>query len=57
MRKLTFPSPVTSSPGRAFLVATIDYFENDNDTETDAFDWWEAITDNDAIHNWMDRII
>ena len=47
--KLTFPSPVTSSPGRAFLVATIDYFENDNDPETDAFDWWEAITDNDAI--------
>ncbi len=47
--KLTFPSPVTSSPGRAFLVATIDYFENDNDPETDAFDWWEAITNNDAI--------
>ena len=47
--KLTFPSPVTSSPGRAFLVATIDYFENDNDPERDAFDWWEAIADNDAI--------
>ena len=47
--KLTFPSPVTSSPGRAFLVATIDYFENDDDTETNAFDWWEAIKNNDAI--------
>ncbi len=44
-----FPSPVTSSPGRAFMSATIDYFENDDDTSTDAFDWWEAMADNDAI--------
>ena len=44
-----FPSPVTSSPGRAFMSATIDYFENDEDTSTDAFDWWEAMADNDAI--------
>ena len=47
--KLTFPSPITSSPGRAFLVATIDYFESDDDPNTDAFDWWKAIRDNDAI--------
>ena len=47
--KLTFPSPVTSSPGRAFLVATIDYFENDDDDETNAFDWWRMIKQNDAI--------
>jgi len=47
--KMTFPSPVTSSPGRAFLVATIDYFENDDDDETNAFDWWKLIKDNDAI--------
>lgn len=44
-----FPSPVTSSPGRAFMSATIDYFENDEDTSTDAFDWWEAMASNDAI--------
>lgn len=47
--KLTFPSPVTSSPGRAFLVATIDYFEHDGDDETNAFDWWKMIKENDAI--------
>ena len=47
--KTTFPSPVTSSPGRAFLVATIDYFENDDDNTTDAFDWWQAMADNGAV--------
>ncbi len=47
--KTAFPSPVTSSPGRAFLVATIDYFENDQDDSTNAFDWWQAMSDNDAI--------
>ena len=44
-----FPSPVTSSPGRAFMSATIDYFENDDDNTTDAFDWWNAMADNGAI--------
>ncbi len=44
-----FPSPVTSSPGRAFMSATIDYFENDEDNTTDAFDWWKAMADNGAI--------
>ncbi len=44
-----FPSPVTSSPGRAFMSATVDYFENDEDETTDAFDWWKAMADNGAI--------
>ena len=44
-----FPSPVTSSPGRAFMSATIDYFENDEDNTTDAFDWWKAMANNGAI--------
>jgi thiamine transport system substrate-binding protein len=44
-----FPSPVTSSPGRAFMAATIDYFENDEDNTADAFDWWKAMADNGAI--------
>ena len=44
-----FPSPVTSSPGRAFMSATVDYFENDEDETTDAFDWWKAMADNRAI--------
>ena len=44
-----FPSPVTSSPGRAFMSATVDYFENDEDETTDAFDWWKAMAKNGAI--------
>ncbi len=47
--KIAFPSPLTSSPGRSFMVATVDYFENDDDNTTDAFDWWGAMADNDAI--------
>ena len=31
------------------MTATIDYFENDEDNQTDAFDWWSAMHDNDAI--------
>tara|TARA_X000001036_G_scaffold281720_1_gene261638 strand:+ start:12153 stop:13271 length:1119 start_codon:yes stop_codon:yes gene_type:complete len=46
--KTAFPSPVTSSPGRAFMIATIDYFENDENTTTDAFDWWSAMAQNQA---------
>jgi thiamine transport system substrate-binding protein len=46
--RTAFPSPVTSSPGRAFMVATVDYFEQQS-TNTTAFDWWENMADNDAI--------
>ena len=46
---MAYPSPLTSSPGRAFMAATIDYFENDEDNTTDAFDWWKAIAENGAI--------
>lgn len=46
--KTAFPSPVTSSPGRAFMVATIDYFEQQS-SDTTAFDWWADMADNDAI--------
>ena len=47
--QVAFPSPVTSSPGRAFMSATVDYFEHDDDETTNAFDWWRAMADNDAI--------
>ena len=47
--QVAFPSPVTSSPGRAFMSATVDYFENDDDETTNAFDWWRAMAANDAI--------
>jgi thiamine transport system substrate-binding protein len=46
--KTAFPSPVTSSPGRAFMIATVDYFENDDNATTDAFDWWSAMAENQA---------
>lgn len=46
--KTAFPSPVTSSPGRAFMVASIDYFEQQS-SNTTAFDWWADMADNDAI--------
>jgi thiamine transport system substrate-binding protein len=46
--KTSFPSPLSSSPGRAFMLATIDYFESDADEQTDAFDWWEKMSENDA---------
>ena len=46
--RTAFPSPVTSSPGRAFMVATIDYFEQQS-SNTTPFDWWEDMADNDAI--------
>ena len=47
--RVAFPSPLTSSPGRSFMVATVDYFEHDEDNNTDAFDWWRAMANNDAI--------
>ena len=47
--KVALPSPETSSPGRAFMTATVDYFANDADNQTDWTDWWSAMSDNDAI--------
>ena len=47
--KVAIPSPETSSPGRAFMTATVDYFANDEDNETDWSDWWSAMALNDAI--------
>ena len=31
------------------MISTIDYFNNDDDTTTDAFDWWKAMKNNGAI--------
>ncbi|RJU81715.1 MAG: thiamine ABC transporter substrate-binding protein [Candidatus Poseidoniales archaeon] len=48
--KLAFPSPISSSPGRAFLVATHDYFaEEANSERGNISSWWKAIADNGAI--------
>jgi len=45
--RTAFPSPTTSSPGRVFMTATIDYFEQMD--SIDAMRWWEDMADNDAI--------
>lgn len=48
--KLAIPSPITSSPGRAFLVATYDYFTDETNAEQGNMStWWKAIADNGAI--------
>ena len=46
--KVAIPSPETSSPGRAFMLSTINYFANDEDNSTDWTDWWSAMASNDA---------
>ena len=52
--RTAFPSPTTSSPGRVFMTATIDYFEQKG--SGDAMAWWEDMADNDAIFKpgWSD---
>lgn len=47
--KVAIPSPETSSPGRAFMTATTDYFSTDSDNETEWTDWWSAMSLNDVI--------
>lgn len=47
--KLAVQNPRSSTPGRAFLAATVDYFENDADPDTDYTDWWKAVSENDMI--------
>lgn len=47
--KIAIPSPETSSPGRAFMTATTDYFTHDDDNETEWTDWWTAMSSNEVI--------
>lgn len=47
--KVAIPSPLSSSPGRSFLAATVDYFAHDADNQTDYSDWWYEMTGNDLI--------
>jgi len=47
--KMTFPSPTTSSPGRAFLAATVDYFGHSPGNESgNMSSWWNAVAKNGA---------
>lgn len=47
--RVAVQNPRTSSPGRAFLAATVDYFRNDAENNTDHNDWWAAMADNEVI--------
>ena len=44
--KVAFPSPLTSSPGRAFFLATLGYFNHDIDQ---TLEWWNNMKNNDLI--------
>jgi len=57
--KVAVQNPRTSTPGRAFLAATVDYFENDADNSTDYSDWWSAMNDNDIIitNGWSESYL
>lgn len=47
--KVVVQNPRTSSPGRSFLIATVDYFANDGDETTDFADWWASMAGNEVI--------
>ena len=49
--KVAIPSPVSSSPGRAFMLATIDYFSGsgNNNSSLGWEQWWSAMEENDVI--------
>ena len=47
--KVAIPSPETSSPGRAFMTATTDYFAHDEDNQSEWTDWWSAMSSNEVI--------
>lgn len=48
--KMAFPSPMTSSPGRAFLTATVDYFMHSPGNESgNMSQWWNEVANNGAI--------
>jgi len=47
--KLAVQNPRTSSPGRAFFIATVDYFSEDENNQTNYEDWWKAMNENDVI--------
>ncbi len=47
--KVALENPRTSSPGRSFLIATTEYFDNDDDESTNFTDWWSRMKSNDVI--------
>ena len=47
--KVAIPSPISSSPGRAFMLATLDYFSYSEDSSDSFKQWWSAMEENDVI--------
>ena len=47
--KLAVQNPRTSSTGRSFFIATVDYFANDEDSQTNHEDWWRSMRSNNLI--------
>lgn len=47
--KIAVENPRTSSPGRAFFISTVDYFNNDIDEQSDYTNWWSDMKDNNVI--------
>ncbi|MCS5537137.1 MAG: thiamine ABC transporter substrate-binding protein [Candidatus Poseidoniaceae archaeon] len=57
--KVAVQNPRTSTPGRAFLAMTVDYFESDSDLETGFSDWWQQMAANDVMvtSGWSDSYV
>ena len=47
--KVALPSPVSSSPGRGFMLASLDYFDWQSDDGLQFSNWWSDMVANDVV--------
>ena len=47
--KVALPSPVSSSPGRGFMLASLDYFDWKSDDGLQFSNWWSDMVANDVV--------
>ena len=47
--KVALPSPVSSSPGRGFMLASLDYFDWQSDEGLQFSNWWSDMVANDVV--------
>ena len=47
--KVALPSPVSSSPGRGFMLASLDYFDWQSDDGLEFSSWWSDMVANDVV--------
>ncbi|NDB94070.1 MAG: thiamine ABC transporter substrate-binding protein [Euryarchaeota archaeon] len=47
--KVALPSPVSSSPGRGFMLASLDYFDWQSDDGLKFSNWWSDMVANDVV--------